>query len=344
MLMDTAKTGQMAESVTDPVETKSDRARYAVKVSKIVHEAEDILSFKLVHPDGGDLTSFAAGAHIHVHLNDALSRQYSLCNDPGERYRYVIAVLKEIDGRGGSQAMHETIEEGQSLTISGPDNHFALAGREATFHLLLAGGIGITPMMAMIEELERDGKPYLMHYCTRSPEKTAFLDRLKLLIEAGKVVVHHDGGDPAKGLDIAAALADFKPGMHLYACGPAGFMNAVNASTGAWPPHAVHQEYFTAREMTEEEKAWDTKPFKVKIASTGNIMDVPANCSIVSVLQEHGIVVPTDCEDGYCGTCITHFIEGEPVHRDTVLDDDDREDYVMICCARAKSEMLVLDL
>ncbi len=344
MLMDAATLEQKAKIVADPVETEASRASYTVKVNKVAREAEGILSFEFVHPGASDLAAFTAGAHIHVQLDDTLTRQYSLCNDPSERHRYVIAVLKEEEGRGGSRAMHETIKEGQSLLISGPDNHFALAGREATFHLLLAGGIGVTPMMAMIEELERTGKPHLMHYCTRSPERTAFLDRLRPRIAAGTVVVHHDDGDPSKGLDIAATLADFKPGMHLYACGPTGFMNAVNASVGAWPPHAVHQEYFSAREMTEEEKAWDTKPFKVKIASTGDVIDVPANRSIVSVLSAHGIIVQTDCEEGFCGTCITHFIEGEPVHRDTVLDDADREDYVMICCARAKSEILVLDL
>lgn len=335
---------QKAEVMADPVETVESRASYPVKVNKIAREADGILSFEFVHPEAGDLTVFTAGSHIHVHLNDTLSRQYSLCNDPSERHRYVIAVLKEEDGRGGSVAMHETIKEGQSLHISGPDNHFALAGREASFHLLLAGGIGVTPMMAMLEELERTGKPHLMHYCTRSSDRTAFLDRLQSRIAAGTVIVHHDDGDPSKGLDITATLGGFKPGMHLYACGPAGFMNAVNASTGAWPPHAVHQEYFSAREMTQEEKAWDSKPFKVKIASTGDVIDVPANRSIVSVLSAQGIVVQTNCEEGFCGTCITHFIEGEPVHRDTVLDEADREDYVMICCARAKSEILVLDL
>lgn len=344
MLMDAATLEQKAESVADPVEQDTLRVKFPVQVNKIEREAEDILSFELVHLEASGLTPFTAGAHIQVHFDDTLSRQYSLCNDPTERHRYLISVLKEKDGRGGSKAMHETIEAGQTILISGPDNHFALAGREASFHLLLAGGIGVTPMMAMIEELESAGKDYLMHYCTRSAENTAFMDRLKSRIDEGKVIIHHDGGDPSKGLDIATTLAGFEPGMHLYACGPLGFMNAVNASVGAWPPHAVHQEYFSAREMTEEEKAWDSKPFKLKIASTGDVLDVPANRSIVSVLSEHGIVVQTDCEEGFCGTCITHFIEGEPVHRDTVLDDGDREDYVMICCARAKSEMLVLDL
>jgi len=330
--------------VLNRTENRARLSGFAAKVNKIAKEAEGILSFELVDPCGADLPPFSAGAHIYVQINDDLLRQYSLCNDPCETHRYVIAVLKETEGRGGSKAMHESVKEGQLISISGPTNHFALAGREASFHLLLAGGIGVTPMMAMIEELERAEKPYLLHYCTRSPEKMAFLDRLQPLIEANKAVLHHDGGDPARGLDIPGLLTEYKVGTHVYVCGPSGFMSAVNASVGVWPPHAVHQEYFSARELTEEEKAWDAKAFNVKLASTGNVIEVPAGKSIVVALREHGIDVQTDCEQGYCGTCLTRFIEGEPVHRDTVLDESDRENYVMVCCARAKSDTLVLDL
>lgn len=315
----------------------------AVRISQIRQEAEDILSFEFVRPNEGELPAFSAGSHIHVYVAEGLSRQYSLCNDPSETHRYVIGVLKEENGRGGSKAMHE-LEEGQEIYISRPENHFQLADRGANFHLLLAGGIGVTPMMAMIEELERRGASYLMHYCTRSPEKTAFMERLEPRIEQGTVILHHDLGDPEKGLDIAATLAEYEVGTHLYACGPPGFMQAVNSSVGTWPPHVVHQEYFTSREMTEEEKAWDAKPFKVSISRTGQVFDIPAGQSIVAVLREHGFNIQTDCEEGYCGTCLTRYVEGEPVHRDTVLDDSDREDYVMICCARSRSKRLVLDL
>jgi ferredoxin-NADP reductase len=341
MLADSTEAG---DAVPTAEGATAGNERFAVRVNAIREEADGIRSFEFVSPDGSDLPPFTAGAHLHVHLDDKISRQYSLCNDPAERHRYVVAVLREENGRGGSKLMHDSISEGQEVWISGPENHFALADRAVNFHLLLAGGIGVTPMMAMIEELERRGHDYRMHYCTRGPERTAFLDRLAPRIEAGKVVLHHDGGDPARGLDVKATLAEHRIGMHLYACGPAGFLQAVNSSVGAWPPHTVHQEYFTAREMTEEEKAWDTKPFQVKIASTGAVIDIPAGRSIVDVLRDYGINVQTDCQEGYCGTCITHYVEGDPVHRDTVLDDTDREDYVMICCARARSDLLVLDL
>lgn len=317
--------------------------RCPLRISKIREEADRILSFELCHPDGLELPPFAAGAHLHVHIDDDLTRQYSLCNDPAETDRYVIAVLNEPDGRGGSQAMH-ALKKGQYVSVSGPENHFPLAGREATSHLLIAGGIGITPMMAMIEELERAGSTYCLHYCTRGPEQTAFLDRLQPRIEDGHVILHHDGGNPENGLDIAGLLAEYEVGTHVYACGPPGFMSAFNASVGAWPPHAVHQEYFTARELTEEEKAWDEKPFTVRLARSKKTLKVAAGQSIVDVVREAGLEVRTDCEEGYCGTCITRYLEGEPVHRDTVLDDNDRQSYVMICCARSRGKKLVLDL
>jgi len=317
---------------------------FPVKIAKITEEADGIKSFEFSHPDGSALPAFTAGSHIHVHVGDEMTRQYSLCNDPSETHRYVVAVLKDRNGRGGSLAMHETLKEGQYISISGPDNHFPLAGREAKFHLLLAGGIGVTPMMAMMEELDRAGKPYALHYCTRTPEQTAFLSRLRPRIDEDKVILHHDGGEPGKGLDIPGLVTNYKVGTHIYACGPAGFMKAFNACLGAWPPHAVHQEYFTARELTEEEKTWDAKAFTVKLAKTGKTVDVPEGQSIVVALRASGIEVETDCEEGYCGTCITRFLEGEPVHRDSVLDEDDREKYVMVCCARSKSDTLVLDL
>lgn len=322
---------------------EKDGTAIRVRISQIRQEADDILSFEFVRPGEGELPAFSAGSHIHVDIGEGLSRQYSLCNDPSETHRYVIAVLKEEESRGGSKAMHE-LKEGQEICISSPENHFELASRGASFHLLLAGGIGVTPMMAMIEELERRGASYLMHYCTRSPEKTAFFERLEPRIEQGTVVLHHDQGDSDNGLDITATLAEYEVGTHLYACGPPGFMQAVSSSVGAWPPHVVHREYFTGREMSEEEKAWDAKPFKVSILGTGEVFDIPAGRSIAAVLREHGINIQTDCEEGYCGTCLTHYVEGDPVHRDTVLDDSDREDYVMICCARSRSERLVLDL
>ncbi|TMJ91368.1 MAG: oxidoreductase [Alphaproteobacteria bacterium] len=331
----------MSADVT--IEAAADEAKttQALRVSKITREAQDIASFELVDPAGLELPPFTAGAHLDVRINDDTRRQYSLCNDPQERHRYVIAVLNEPAGRGGSRAMHEQVAVGSVLPVSAPHNRFPLAGREARFHLLLAGGIGVTPMLAMIAELERRASPWHMHYCTRNPARTAFLDRLRPLIAAGKVELHHDDGDPARGLDIARTLAAFEIGAHVYFCGPPGFMHAAKASVSAWPPFNVHYEYFTA---TDDRTEAVNTPFRVKIKSSGQVFDIPADRSIVAVLRDNGFDIETDCEDGYCGTCITRYLDGEPDHRDTVLGEDERQRYAMICCARAKSPMLVLDL
>jgi vanillate O-demethylase ferredoxin subunit len=314
---------------------------FPLRVSKITREAQDVASFELVDPLGLELPPFAAGAHLDVRIRDDIRRQYSLCNDPQERHRYVIAVLNEPAGRGGSRWMHEEIAVDSVLLVSPPRNHFALAGREARFHLLLAGGIGVTPMLAMIAELERRASPWHLHYCTRNPARTAFLDRLRPLIAAGKVDLHYDDGDPARGLDIGRTLQAFEVGTHVYFCGPPGFMSAAKAGVGAWPPFNVHWEYFTAAEDRGDAV---NSPFQIKVRSSGQVFDVPADRSIVAVLRDNGFDIETDCEDGYCGTCITRYLDGEPEHRDTVLDEDNRKRYAMICCARARTPMLVLDL
>ena len=199
-------------------------------------EAAGIRSFELVSPNGDQLPPFTAGAHIDVHLGNNIVRQYSLSNAPSEREKFRIAVLLDANGRGGSLAMHK-IKEGQLIEISGPRNHFALAGPETNLHLMLAGGIGVTPMMSMIPELEARGANYALHYCTRTPENTAFLSDLAARIESKAVRVHHDNGDPARGLDIEALVSNYVPGMHLYFCGPAGFMAEIKKHLGAWPPH-----------------------------------------------------------------------------------------------------------
>lgn len=318
------------------------KEKLVLRVAKIARAADGIKTFELVSPDGATLPPFKAGAHIEVHLSDGVIRSYSLCNSPAERHRYVIAVLREEAGRGGSRSMHDCIREGDLLTVSTPRNHFPLAGREARSHLLLAGGIGVTPMMAMIAELEAKGATWSMHYLTRSPERAAFLDELAPHIETGKVTIHHDGGVPENGPDLAGLLTDFEIGTHLYYCGPPGFMNACTQFTAAWPPHAVHREYFAS--AGQQPDASENVPFEIKIKSSGETLPVPPDRTIADVLKAAGCVVDTDCEDGYCGTCITRYLSGAPEHRDTVLSEKERQSYVMVCCARAKGGVIELDL
>ena len=189
---------------------------------------------------------------------------------------------------------------------------------------------------------------FTMHYCSRSEEQTAFRGRLVDLAAAGRVINHYDGGDPSKGLDIAGLLKDREDGTHLYYCGPTGFMRATKEGSAHWPSEAAHFEYFAP--VAIEKPAGDAAAdlidgeFQVTISSTGAAYSIPADKSIVDVLREHGIDVDTSCEAGTCGTCKTHYLEGEPDHNDFVLTDAEQNEWVMICCARSKSQNIVLDL
>jgi vanillate O-demethylase ferredoxin subunit len=213
-----------------------------LRIRSITYLAERINGYELVDRDGCDLPRFEAGAHISVRLCDGLVRDFSLWNDPAERARYCIAVLRESDGHASGD-LHERARVGDVVEASPPRNNFPLAA-DVERYLLIAGGIGITPIMAMIAELRRRRADFQLHYCTRSPEETAFLDDLSVLAAQGRVQFHHDGGDPAKGLDIAATLRECRPGTHLYYCGPAGVMAAAAAASKHWPPGSVHCEYF----------------------------------------------------------------------------------------------------
>ena len=211
-----------------------------LRVRSITYLAARINGYELVDPDGNELPPFTAGAHVSVRLLEGIVRDFSLWNDLAERARYCIAVLRE--GRASTR-LHEEVRVGNIVAVSMPRNNFPLAA-EAERHLLIAGGIGITPIMAMIAALRRRRAEFQVHYCTRSPDETAFLDELAMLAALGRLQFHHDAGDPAKGLDIAATLRECRPGTHLYCCGPAGMMAATAAASDHWPPGTVHFEFF----------------------------------------------------------------------------------------------------
>ena len=313
-----------------------------VRVQKITQEAEDIRSFEFVDPNGGALPDFTAGSHLDVHLPNGLVRQYSLSNDPAETHRYVVAVLHEPAGRGGSAAMHEQVKEGDNLIITAPRNNFPLH-EEAARHLLIAGGIGITPMLAMARRLTAISADYRLHYCSRSAEKTAFRDELTNPPFAERVEFHHDGGDPSKGLDVKALLSEIREGTHLYCCGPIGLMHAVTEASDHWPTGTVHFEFFAVDPDVDE---GPKEEFEIEIASSGAVLKVPADKTILDVLMDAGIAVESSCEEGLCGTCIVDVLEGEPDHRDFILDDDEKESnsLITVCCSRSKSARLKLDL
>jgi ferredoxin-NADP reductase len=330
-------------------------ARLRVRVRLITRYGEHIRAYELVDHAGAGLPPFEPGSHIDVCLpgDEGGVRQYSLCGDSQDRSRYVFAVQREPTGRGGSKAIFEHLRVDSEVLISPPRNNFALRP-EAKRHLLLAGGIGITPMMSMVRHLQRSGADFMLHYCARSPERTAFQDELQPLVSKGLAAIHWDDGDPSKGLDLARTLERCEPDTHVYYCGPPGFMEAAAAASSHWPAAATHREFFTPPANEQEMSGQTSEPdlsddglgaaFQVRIASTGETVDIPKDQTILQVLRTHGISVEANCELGVCGTCRTRFLEGEPDHRDFVLEETDHARELTVCCSRSRSPLLVLDL
>jgi vanillate O-demethylase ferredoxin subunit len=313
-----------------------------VRIARKTVEAVDISSFELVDPDGNALPPFSAGSHIDVHLPDGLVRQYSLANDPRDTQRYLIAVLRDANSRGGSTGMH-ALQVGATIGISDPKNHFALA-HNAKHSILIAGGIGITPILCMAERLAHIGASFDLHYCTRSAERTAFAQRIRESTFAGQARLHHDDGPPDQKFNANALIGQPREDVHLYVCGPTGFMEWVlgTARESGWPESRLHREYFAGVAATSV----DDGAFEVQLASSGAVIRVANDQSVVAALAAAGVSVPVSCEQGVCGTCLTRVIEGTPDHRDMYLTPDEqaRCDQFTPCCSRAKSPRLVLDL
>jgi len=315
-----------------------------VRVAKKTVEAQDIVSFDLVDPSGAALPPFTAGAHVDVHIHGMI-RQYSLCKAPWERHRYQIAVLREANSRGGSEAMHDAVSEGDLIRISLPRNHFEL-GSEKGYSLLIAGGVGITPIICMAEALASRGAPFGLHYFARSEERTAFRSRLLSSAYSTCVGLHWDDQPHGKP-KLSSLMAEHSLDAHLYVCGPAGFLDHVldTARDAGWTDNRLHYEFFSApsrQTLTSEPDG----EFDVVIASTGDRYKVTAGRSIVDVLGDHGIDVPVSCGQGVCGTCVTRVVDGIPDHRDLFLTPEERgrNDQITPCCSRAKTGCLTLDL
>lgn len=296
----------------------------------------NLLEFR--NPDGSQLPQFTAGAHIAVRVPNGLLRKYSLCNDPAEHDRYQIAVKRESNGRGGSCSLIDDVKAGDRLSVTAPVNDFGLPPRAQDF-LFVAGGIGVTPIVAMIHEATAQGKRFRLFYCSRSPETTAFREELDAPRFKDAVTIHYDQGDPSRSLDLRPILAERKNREHLYCCGPRPLMEAVRAMTDHWSPTAVHFEAFSE---AETHKAGDT-PFRVRLARSGTVLDVPTDKTILEVLREHGLEVPSSCETGTCGTCRTRLLAGEADHRDLVLAEHERNDTIMICVSRARTDEITID-
>ncbi|MET0307332.1 MAG: PDR/VanB family oxidoreductase [Sphingomonas sp.] len=303
--------------------------------------ATDIVSLVLGSPDGQDLPGFSAGSHIDVEIKPGLVRQYSLCNSPEDRDRYEIAVLRDPASRGGSVALHETLHAGVRVRVSEPRNHFPIVPSKAKA-ILLGGGIGVTPLLCMAERLALVGEAFELHYCTRSPDRTAFRDRVAASAYADSVHFHFDDGALEQKLDIAALFAARDPESHVYICGPAGFIDWIFAAAekAGVPANRLHREYFSAAPSVPIEGG--ERAFEVQIASTGAVFPVAADQSVAKVLADHGFPIAISCEQGVCGTCITRVMSGDPDHRDMLGLDGNYE--FTPCCSRSFSDRLVLDL
>lgn len=305
--------------------------------------AKGVVSLEMVSVDGAQLPAFDAGSHIDLHLPGGLIRQYSLCNSSHERDRYCIAVLRDEASRGGSSAVHDELRVGQVVRISAPRNLFVL-DETVSRNLLFAGGIGITPIMCMAHRLARLGKDFELHYSSRSADSAAFIQRLQHADFNSHAHLYFDDADAETQLDIASVLARQDEQTHLYVCGPTGYMEFVLASARAagWPEERLHREYFSAAPSAKE----DDGNFEVRLNSSGQVFQIPADKSVVEVLDAAGIIIPMSCEQGICGTCLTRVIEGEPDHRDSFLTPAEQasNDQFTPCCSRAKSGYLVLDI
>jgi ferredoxin-NADP reductase len=312
---------------------------WKLRVKRISYEAESINSYELVLPEGGNLAPFTAGSHIDLHLQNGMIRSYSLVNDQSERNRYVIAVNKDATGRGGSSFVHNTVKPGDIVTVSPPRNNFAL-NEETQCSVLIAGGIGITPLMSMIRRLETLARPWTLSYAARTRKAAAFLGDLAAIRPDN---LHLDFDDERAGqlFDLAAAVAKAPPHAHLYCCGPVPMLEAFEKVTAGRPAGHVHVEYFQAKQVAALEGG-----FEVKLARSNRTIAVEAGKSILDAVLDAGVPANYACTEGVCGTCETRVIEGIPDHRDLFLSPEEQaaNKTIMICCSGSKSGTLVLDL
>jgi vanillate O-demethylase ferredoxin subunit len=321
----------------------SARTTLTLKVERKIAEAEGIRSFELVDPSGRALPRFTAGSHLDVRVPGGKIRQYSLCNSAAEQHRYLIAVMRAESSRGGSMAMHDQVEQGDLIEVSAPKNHFPLV-QSAKRSLLIAGGIGITPILCMAEHLADGGADFNLHYFARSAARAAFVDRIERSAFASRSTFHFREDVQQQRFDLAALFETHDAETHLYVCGGEAFTNAVieTALQKGWGERQIHRESFNA----EQRPRADDAEFDVTIASTGETIRVPAEKTVIAALADCGIHIEASCEQGVCGTCVTRVLKGEPEHRDLFLSDDEkkRNDRFTPCCSRANSPTLVLDL
>ncbi|MDI5934989.1 cytochrome P450/oxidoreductase [Halomonas kalidii] len=318
--------------------SRQDIAREMV-VAKVQATAEGVLQIALEDPHGGRVPDWSPGSHVDLIVGDYV-RKYSLCGELDDPYWLQIAVLREPQGRGGSAWIHEHLEPGQTLRLRGPKNHFRL-DESAPHYVLIAGGIGITPIIAMADRLKRLGKSYALHYAGRSRASMAFIERLER--DHGEALRLYPKAEGAR-LDLAGLLAEPHEATLLYACGPERLLTALESSAAHWPDGSLHVEHFSS-EGTLFDPATE-HAFEVQLTDSELTLSVPPDRTLLQSLRAAGVDVPSDCEEGLCGSCQVEVVEGEVDHRDKVLTAAERagQDRLMSCCSRAKGKKLVLAL
>lgn len=307
-------------------------------VSERIDAADRVVSLRLQRPDGGELPSWSPGAHVDV-VVDGLVRQYSLCGAPDDRHSWRLAVLHETDGRGGSEAIVRTVQAGSTVQVGEPRNNFPLLASRR--YLFVAGGIGITPFLSMVEQASRAGAEWQLVYGGRSLASMAFLDELSQYGDRVRVVPQDTDGL----LDITGLLGEPLADTSVYACGPEPMLAAVEEAMSVWPRGSLHVERFHPAGPldTDEDVAFD-----VEFAASGVTATVPAGSSILEVAESLDLPVFSSCQEGTCGTCVTTLLDGVADHRDALLSADERErqDRICICVSRAAvgCSLLRLDL
>ncbi len=298
-----------------------------LRVASAALTTSDVLHVTLTHPTRPQLPAWTAGAHVDLRLPDGRVRQYSLCGDPADRSHYAIAIKREDAGRGGSTAAHASLAAGATAHVSAPRNNFPLVV-EARAHLLVAGGIGVTPLLAMAYELAARGADFRLHFCARGAAQAPLLREAAALCGDKLTTWFAAEGERFDPV----VLGPPREGVHVYSCGPARLVEAVGAGTAGWPAAQRHAEVFAP--LVDEN--FKPEPFDVRLASSGRNVHIPAERSILDVLRAEGMALPASCELGVCGSCVCGYRDGTVLHRDVVIPIGQRQDRIAICVSRAR--------
>ncbi|SDB64501.1 PDR/VanB family oxidoreductase [Belnapia rosea] len=305
-----------------------------LRVVAVAESTPEVRVYTLEHPRKPLLPDWSAGAHVDLRLPDGRMRQYSLCGEPGPQPRWQIAVKRETVGRGGSAWVHDSLALGTEVQVSAPRNNFPLAAG-AVRHVLVGGGIGVTPLLAMARSLAAQGADFTFHLCARSAALAPLLAELRAVCGERLATWF---GDEGRRFD-AALIGMPEAGVHLYACGPHRLIEAVRAAAAerGWAEAQQHYEVF---QPTLDEN-FKPEPFELRIASTGEVLLVPAGRSALDVLRERGFALPSSCELGVCGSCVCGYRDGIVIHRDSVLPVSARQDRMTLCVSRARVSVTV---